>query len=78
LNEKANIEKPTLNNPVLNNPVLNGAIENNSLNVKENDLWTSKNFDSRVVTVEMLKDFISTQDTWGAIAHITTWGQLND
>lgn len=79
LDKKANIENPTLNNPVLNAPILNGAaIENDSLEVKENDLWSSTDYDNRVVSVKMIKDFIETENTWGAIARISTWGDLNN
>ena len=73
LDEKVNIEKGTLKNGVLISPTLNDPV-----NVKEKDLWTSTDYDNSLVSVSMVKDFFESQNTWGAIARISTWGDLNN
>ncbi len=76
LDEKVNSENGTLNNPTINNPTLKEAVESSPLDVKANDLWTDTAYDNRVVSVSMLKDFLITQNTWGAISRLATWGDL--
>lgn len=77
LDQKVNINDGTLNNSILNNPVLNQATIN-STGIKEDvDLWTKSDYDSHVATVKIVKDLMTTANTWGAIAYINTWGDLN-